>query len=88
MSKSGKEYCGIVFIGGGSSWAWADTPEKAAKNAAKQCKKDWGRYFEFTEPINVNVYDMRDHDGWEADHRGVVDSTTGEKLVRHSLVAI
>lgn len=82
---SSKRYCGIVFIGGGSSWAWADTPEKAAAAAAKQCKKDWGRYYAFQDKIKVNVFDMKDHEGWEADERGVVDVQTGEPIPRHSL---
>lgn len=82
-----KDYCGIVFIGGGSSWAWGATPEDCAKSAAKQCRNDWGRYFDIPAgKIKVNVYDMRGRDGWEADDRGVVDSSTGEKLLRVALI--
>ena len=81
-----KDYCGIVFIGGGSAWAWAGSPEDAAKAAAKQCRKDWGRYYDLKGKVKVNIYDMRKHEGWEADERGVVDSATGEPLKRHSVV--
>lgn len=82
-----RDYCGIIFIGGGSSWAWGSSPEDCAKAAAKQCRKDWGKYFDIPAgKIKVNVYDMRSSEGWEADDRGVVDSTTGEKLTRVALI--
>lgn len=75
---SKKDYCGIVFIGGGSSHSWAPTPEEAAKQAAKTCKRDWRSLYKFKrqQEFSVNVYDMREHDGWWADHSGVYDSKT------------
>ena len=76
-----KLYCGIVFIGTGSSWAYGDTPEKAAKAAAKLCRRDWGRLFKLDDqPIKVNVIDMTDHEGWFADHRGIYADGTDEPI--------
>jgi hypothetical protein len=77
-----KDFCGIVFIGAGSSWSYGATPEVAAKAAAKRVKADWGRYFKLDKgtEINVNVFDTATVDGWEADHRGVVSSETGDPL--------
>jgi hypothetical protein len=74
-----KDFCGIVFIGAGSSWAYGATPEAAAKAAAKRVKADWGKYYKVAE-ANVNVFDTSSVDGWEADHRGVVSSETGDPL--------
>lgn len=80
MSK--QDYCGIVFIGGGSSHAWAATPEAAAQQAAKTCKQDWSGLFKFKkrQEFKVCVYDMRKHSGWYADHSGVYSSDTNKKL--------
>lgn len=77
-----KDYCGIVFIATGSSWAWAKTPEEAAINAAKQAKRDWKTYFKFKrkEEFKVCLYDMKDHEGWYADHRGVFDTDTKAEI--------
>lgn len=78
-----KDYCGIIFIGGGSSWSWAPTVELAAQQAAKTCKRDWKSMFKFAKrhEFTVNVYDMREHDGWVADTvNGVCDSKTHEQL--------
>lgn len=82
MANKAKDYCGIVFISGGSSHAWAATPEHAAQQAAKTCKKDWSQLFKFSKQqvFNVAVYDMREHDGWYADHSGVFDTKTRERL--------
>ena len=77
-----KRFCGIVFIGGGSSWAYAESPDKAAAAAAKTCKKDWKTLFEFEfkQELKVCVYDMKQHEGWYADHSGVFDQDTHEKI--------
>lgn len=76
------DYCGIVFIGGGSSHAWAATPEAAAERAAKTCKSDWSSFYRFKrkQPFDVNVFDMRERDGWYADTHGVYDSRTREQI--------
>lgn len=78
-----QDYCGIVFIGGGSSWAYAATPEAAAKAAAKQCAKDWsGLFGKFSKvrPLRVNILDMRAHDGWSASTCGGIVNTKGETI--------
>lgn len=81
MSKS-KDYCGIIFIGGGSSFAWGASPEEAAKIAAKTCKQDWKSLFKFKrrQEFSVNIYDTRKSDGWWADSSGVYDTKTKERL--------
>jgi len=75
-------FCGIVFIGGGSSWAWGTTPEEASLKAAKLCKRDWKSYFKFKrkQEFNVSIYDMTKHEGWYADYRGVFDTDTNEQI--------
>ena len=77
-----KNYCGIIFIGTGSSWSWGSTPEEAAQKAAKQCKRDWRSMFEFKrqQPFKVNVIDMREREGWYADYRGIMDNQTHEEI--------
>ncbi len=80
MAKKGTRYCGIIFIGSGSSWGWADTPEEAAKIAAKSCKADWGDIYKIGKMV-VHIYDMKNHEGWEATcHAGVCDIETGEPI--------
>lgn len=81
-----KDYCGIVFIAGCTSWAWGSSPAECAKAAAKQCRKDWGKFFKISGNVRVNIYDMRGRDGWEADERGVIDSKTGERLICVALI--
>lgn len=85
-----KDYCGIVFIGGGSSWAWADTKEAAALNAAKQCKKDWKSLYDFKkeQEFKVCVYAMKDREGWYADYRGVMDDKTHEVIPILAVVTV
>lgn len=86
-----KDYCGIIFIGGGSSYAWAPTVEEATTRAAKTCKRDWGSMFKFAkrQEFTVNVYDMRKHDGWAADTvNGVYDSTTKKPLKPLQIVKV
>lgn len=82
MSNQDKDFCAIVFIGGGSSWAWAPSKEEAATKAAKQCKRDWKTLYQFKRKheFKVCVYDMKDHDGWYADYRGVFDSKTKQEI--------
>lgn len=76
------DYCGIVFIGGGSSWSYAATPEDAAEKAAKRCKRDWKHMYKFKrkQPFVLNVYDTKEVDGWYADYEGVFDKETNEKV--------
>jgi hypothetical protein len=76
-------YCSIVFVpGGGSSWAWASTPEEASQKAAKVCKRDWNRHFKFKRKheFDVCVYDMENHEGWYANYEGVFDTNTKEEI--------
>lgn len=85
---SSKDYCGIIFIGGGSSWAWGPTPEAAAKTAARICKSDWKVHFKFEkrQEFTVNVYDMREHSGWYADHSGVYAHGTNTRLTVFKII--
>ena len=82
MTDNTKDYCGICFIGGGSSWAYAATPQEAAIKAAKQCKRDWKTLYKFNRKheLEVCIYDMKKHDGWYADHRGVFDSESKQEI--------
>lgn len=88
--KDEKSYCGIIFIGGGSSWAWGSTPEQVANDAAKICKRDWKGFFNFEKgkTLKVNIYDMVGHNGWYADERGVFDEDTNELIKRHSVIDV
>jgi hypothetical protein len=87
--KKSKDYCGIVFIGaGGSAWAWAATPEEAAQQAAKECKRSWKHFYKFKrkQEFKVCIYDMTQHEGWYADYRGVFDQDTKELIELHSVI--
>lgn len=77
-----QDFCGIVFIGGGSSWAYSGSIEEAAKLAAKIAKKDWKSIFKFKrkQEFTVNVYDCTNTNGWYADYRGVFKSGTQDPL--------
>jgi len=77
-----KDFCGIVFIGAGSSWAYDNSPEGAAKKAGRQCKRDWRGLFKFKrkQELKVCIYDMKNHNGWYADYEGVFDTDTHEKI--------
>ena len=89
MSKD-FDYCGIVFIGGGSSWAYADSPEKAAEKAAKFCKSDWKSLFKFKrkQEFSVCVYDMKAHEGWYATGGGVYDQDTKEEIPLLEVISV
>lgn len=75
-------FCAIVFIGTGSSWAWGSDKIKTAKRAAKVCKSDWKGIYQFKpkHEFKVCVYDMANHEGWYASHDGVFDQDTNEKI--------
>ena len=77
------DYCGICYIGGGSTWAYAATPAQAAVKAAKQCVQDWKSLFKFEKGqyLGVCIYDMKKHEGWysEGPHH-VYDHKTKEHI--------
>lgn len=83
--ESNKDYCGIIFIGGGSSYAYADSPAKAAKLVAKTCRQDWKHLYRFKRKHHfiVNIYDTADPcTGWVSDvFGGVRDIGSGEDLL-------
>ena len=82
-----KNYCGIVFLGGGSSWAWGEDIKETAKAAAKKARKDWRHFFNIPENgITVRVFDMTDHDGWYADCSGVFNDKTDELIKVHEVI--
>jgi hypothetical protein len=77
-----QDFCGIVFIGGGSSWHYAATKEEAAQKAAKQAKSDWKTLFKFKrkQEFKVAVYDTSKCDGWWADYSGVYPMGSNDPL--------
>jgi len=85
-----KHYCGIVFIGGGSSWCYAPTIDGAAQKAARQCRADWSSLFKFEkkQPFTVNVYDMTEHSGWHASAEGVFAQGTNIRLTPAAKVVV
>jgi len=72
------KYLAIIFLGGGSSWAYAPTIKKAADDAARILARDWGHLFNFEGPVPVNVYNVEDYDGHYSDHRGVFGTKSDE----------
>lgn len=81
MKPEDKLYCGVILIGGGSSWGCGPTPQEAADRAAKFCRQDWGKMFDLKgKELAVNILDMRKRDGWVCDHRGFRDSDTDEQI--------
>lgn len=76
------DYCGIVFVGAGSSWGYAMSPEEAAQKAAKRCKRDWKALIKFKRKHTfvVHVYDTSKVEGWYADHMGVFDKATNKEV--------
>ena len=75
MSDS-KRYLAIIFVGGGSSWAYGPTPDQAATDAARILRRDWGHLFDWNEPVPVNLFDTEGFEGFAADHRGVFGTNT------------
>jgi len=86
-----RRFCGIVFIGGGSSWMWGATQDEVSTGAAKLAKSDWSALFKFEkkQPFRVFVFDMEKHSGWYADAPGVVKSLdTNERLTPVAIVNV
>lgn len=83
MPVDQKRYCGVVFIGGRSSWAYAPTVEAAAKGAVKVLIQDWKHLFKFKKGDEIPVYilDMKDHAGWIANAPGEFCSTTTKQPI-------
>lgn len=76
------DYCGIVFISGGSSWHYGASPDEAATQAAKTCKRDWKHLFKFKrkQEFSVCIYDTSKCEGWYAHSGQVFDRDTKEEL--------
>ena len=72
--KTQKTYCGLIRICGGSSWAQADTPEDAAKQAVQVCRNDWGKLLKLEKDrkFKIAVYDISDFETWFAEDCGFV----------------
>lgn len=73
-------YLAISFIGGGSSWVEGEDQDKLIKALYKQVPKDWGHLFDFKENPNVRIYALNGTKKWWADHDGVFNYDTEEKL--------
>lgn len=85
-----RSFCAIIFVGAGSTWCYDEDPVKAAKTAAKLCKKDWGRYFVFDgkQKVDAVVIDMTERNGWYASMGEIRDSDTHERIPVHQLVEV
>lgn len=72
--KTQKTYCGLIRICGGSSWAQANTPEDAAKQAVDACRIDWGKIvnLEKGRRFKIAVYDITDFEQWCLDDTGFI----------------
>jgi hypothetical protein len=81
-------YCGIVFVGGGSSWAYNSDKDEAVRSAVKQAKKDWRDYYSFGETIKVVLIDMTKRNGWYADDRGIFDSDTNDEIADFEVLTV
>lgn len=81
-------YCGIVFVGGGSSWAYNSNRDEAVKRAVKQAKRDWKDYHSFGETIKVVLIDMTNRNGWYADYSGIFESETQEEITDFEVVTV
>ena len=81
-------YCGIVFVGGGSSWAYNSDRDEAVKRAVKQAKRDWKDYHSFGETIKVVLIDMTNRNGWYADYSGIFESETQEEITDFEVVTV
>ena len=84
----GTNYCGIVFVGGGSSWAYDSKREEAVKRAVKQAKKDWKDLHSFGETIKVVLIDMTNRNGWYADHSGIFEYDTKEEITDFEVLTL
>jgi hypothetical protein len=81
-------YCGIVFVGGGSSWAYNSDRDEAVKRSVKQAKRDWKDYHSFGETIKVVLIDMTNRNGWYADHSGIFEYETKEEITDFEVVTV
>jgi hypothetical protein len=81
-------YCGIVFVGGGSSWAYNSNRDEAVKRAVKQAKRDWKDYHSFGETIKVVLIDMTNRNGWYADYSGIFEYETKEEITDFEVVTV
>ena len=84
----GTNYCGIVFVGGGSSWAYDSDRGEAVKRAVKQAKKDWKDLHSFGETIKVVLIDMTNRNGWYADHNGIFEYDTKEEITDFEVLTL
>jgi hypothetical protein len=84
------DFCAIVFIGGGSSWAWSSDKNEAAAKAVKRCRIDWKQLYQFKKGANVpvTILDMKERNGWYAGHRGIFDDTTHEQIKPMEIINI
>lgn len=85
MTQDPKRYCGIVFIGGGSSWLYGPKVEGLAVKAAKLAKEDWGGIFKFDkrQKLNVVIVDTLGYDGWFANAgEGIFGTKKGNEPVK------
>ena len=85
---NGKNYCGIVFVGGGSSWAYNSNKEEAVKRAVKQVKKDWKDLHSFGDTIKVVLIDMTNRNGWYADHNGIFEYDTKKEITDFEVLTV
>ena len=81
-------YCGIVFVGGGSSWAYDSNQDQAVKKAVKQAKRDWRDYHSFGETIKVVLVDMTKRNGWYADYSGIFEADTNEEITDFEVLTV
>ena len=84
----GTNYCGIVFVGGGSSWAYNPDKDEAVKKAVKQAKRDWKDLHSFGETIKVVLIDMTNRNGWYADHSGIFDHDTNQEITDFEVITL
>lgn len=85
-----KDLCAIVFIGGGSSWAWGGDKTEAANRAVRICRSDWKHLYKFKKgaTVAVTILDMKNRNGWYADHRGIFDDTTHKQIQPMEIIKI
>jgi len=85
-----RDYCGIVFVSGGSSWAYAGTKKQAVSGAVRRFKRDWSSLFDVKKGscLKVMVLDMTGREGWYADPCGIFDSGTNEPITDFEMVQV